>query len=219
MGSEMCIRDRKYDVIIFPDANKDMLMTGKRKSGDSYYMGSYHPDYVKGIGKEGMEKLMAFSDAGGTVVSWGGSTGLFEGMLKIKHGDEEEEFSLPYRDISADLSKEGLSIPGSLLRVKLTAGHPLTLGMPERIGVFTRGRPVFQTSVPKFDMDRRVIGSYPEKDLLISGYAAEEEKMGNKAAMIWMKKGKGQFVLYGFIPQFRGSTQGTFKLLFNAILL
>ncbi len=208
-----------FDVIIFPDSDKDMLMTGKRKSDGSYYMGSYHPDYVKGIGKEGMEKLMAFSEAGGIVVSWGRSTSLFEGMLKIKHGDTEEEFSLPYRDISPKLSKAGLSIPGSLVKVKLIADHPLTLGMPESTGVFSRGKPVFQTSVPKFDMDRRVIGSYPEKALLISGYASGEELMGNKAAMIWMKKGKGQFVLYGFSPQFRGSTRGSFKLLFNAILL
>jgi len=208
-----------FDVIVFPDSDKDMLMTGKRKSGGSYYMGSYHPDYVKGIGKEGMEKLMAFSDAGGIVISWGRSTGLFEGMLKIKHGDKEEEFSLPYRDISANLGKAGLNIPGSLVKVKLIADHPLTRGMPESTGVFSRGRPVFQTSVPKFDMDRRVIGSYPEKDILISGYSTGEELLGNKAAMIWMKKGKGQFVLYGFSPQFRGSTQGAFKLLFNAILL
>lgn len=209
----------KFDVIIFPDSDKDMLMTGKRKSGDSYYMGSYHPDYVKGIAKEGMEKLMAFSDAGGIVISWGRSTGLFEGMLKIKHGDAEEEFSLPFRDISSNLSKEGLSVPGSLVKVELLADHPLTLGMPPSIGVFSRGRPVFQTSVPRFDMDRRVIGSYPEKDLLISGYAKDEELMGNKAVMIWMEKGKGQFVLLGFAPQFRGSTQATFKLIFNAILL
>ena len=68
-------------------------------------------------------------------------------------------------------------------------------------------------------MDRRVIATYPEKDLLMSGYAAGEEQMGNKAAMIWMKKGKGQFVMYGFGPQFRASTQASYKLLFNAILL
>ena len=69
------------------------------------------------------------------------------------------------------------------------------------------------------DMDRRVIGTYPEKEILMSGYASNEEKMGNQAAMIWMKKGKGQFVFYGFNPQFRASTQTSFKLLFNAILL
>ena len=208
-----------FDVVIFPDSDKDQLMTGKRKSGESYYMGSYHPDYVKGIEKEGMEKLMNFSDQGGIIISWGRSAALFEGMLKIKKKEGEEEFSLPFRDISADLAKAGLYIPGSLMKVNLAEGHPLTLGMPESIGVFSRGRPVFTTSVPRFDMDRRVIGSYPEKKVLMSGYAAEEEKMGNKAAMLWMKKGKGQFVLFGFGPQFRASTQASYKLLFNSILL
>jgi hypothetical protein len=209
----------KFDVILFPDTDKDILMTGKRKSNGSYYMGSYHPDYVKGIDKEGMEKLMTFSDGGGSIISWGQSARLFEGMLKIKKGDVEEEFSLPFRDLSPDLAKGGLYIPGSLVKVNLIEDHPLTLGMPSSIGVFSRGRPVFTTSVPKFDMDRRVIGAYPEKDILISGYASGEEKMGNRAAMIWMKKGKGQFVLFGFGPQFRTSTQTSYKLLFNAILL
>ena len=91
--------------------------------------------------------------------------------------------------------------------------------MPAETGVFSRGRPVFRTSVPGFDMDRRVIGTYSEKNTLMSGYAAGEENIGNTGAMIWMKKGEGQFVLFGFNPQFRASTQSTFKLLFNALLL
>ena len=166
-----------------------------------------------------MEKLMTFSDKGGTIISWGRSARLFDGMLKIKQKDSEEEFSLPFRDISPDLAKAGLYVPGSLVKVNLIADHPLTLGMPESVGVFSRGRPIFTTSVPKFDMDRRVIGTYPEKEILMSGYASGEEKMGNKAAMIWMEKGKGQFVLFGFGPQFRTSTQACYKLLFNSILL
>ena len=209
----------EFDVIIFPDNDKSILMTGKRKSGDSYYMGSYHPDYVKGMDKKGFENLMTFSDQGGTVLAWGRSVKLFEGLLKIKHGEEEEEFQLPFRDLSPALVKGGLYVPGSLVQVDVLQGHPLTLGMPESIGVFSRGRPIFQTSVPMFDMDRRVIGSYPEKDILMSGYASGEEKMGQKSAMIWMQKGEGQFVFYGFNPQFRASTQTSFKLLFNAILL
>ncbi len=211
--------NEEFDVIIFPDNDKSILMTGKRKQGDSYYMGSYHPDYVKGMDKKGFENLMTFSDQGGTVLAWGRSAKLFEGILKIKHGEEEEEFQLPFRDLSPALVKGGLYVPGSLVQVDVLQGHPLTLGMPESIGVFSRGRPIFQTSVPKFDMDRRVIGSYPEKDILMSGYASGEEKMGQKSAMIWMQKGEGQFVFYGFNPQFRASTQTSFKLLFNAILL
>jgi len=208
-----------FDVIIFPDNDKDILMTGKRKSGDTYYMGSYHPDYVKGMDKKGFENLMTFSDQGGLVIAWGRSAGLFEGLLTIKKGEEKEEFQLPFRDISPNLSKAGLYVAGSLVKVNVLEDHPLTLGMPQSIGVFSRGRPVFQTSVPKFDMDRRVIASYPEKEILMSGYASGEEKMGNKAAMIWLEKGEGQFVFCGFNPQFRASTQTSFKLLFNAILL
>jgi hypothetical protein len=208
-----------FDVILFPDTDKSVLMTGKQKSGDDYYLGSYHPDKVKGMEKEGFEKLMNFSDQGGVILAWGRSGRLFEGVLQVKGKDAEEEFQLPFRDISPDLAGAGLYVPGSLVKVKLTREHPLTLGMPEQIGVFSRGRPVFRTSIPLFDMDRRVIGTYPEKELLMSGYASGEEKMGNTAAVIWMRKGKGQFVLYGFNPQFRTSTQAAYKLLFNGLLL
>ncbi len=208
-----------YDVIIFPDNNKDILMEGKRKSGDAYYQGNYPPDYTKGMGKEGMEELMTFLDKGGLILSWGRSTSLFEGPLIITRGDEKEEFNLPFRDISSSLAQNGLDIPGSLLRIKLLENHPLTLGMPSETGVFSRGRPVFRTSIPGFDMDRRVIATYPEKDILMSGYADGEENIGNTAAMIWLKKGNGQLVLFGFSPQFRASTQSTYKLLFNSLLL
>ena len=64
-----------------------------------------------------------------------------------------------------------------------------------------------------------MIATFPEKDILISGYCEQEEKLSDKSAMLWMKKGKGQFVLFAFNPQFRASTQVSYKLLFNAVLL
>jgi hypothetical protein len=210
---------KNYDLVIFPDVDKNLLMEGKYKSGDNYYQGNYHPDYTKGIAKDGMASLMTFIDKGGIIISWGRSASLFEGTMKIKRGDDTEEFNLPFSDISKSLTTSGLDVPGSLLKIELTKDHPLTLGMPIKTGVFSRGRPVFRTSVPGFDMDRRVIAKYPEKDILLSGYAGNEELIANKSAMIWLKKGKGQLVLFGFNPQFRASTQSTYKLLFNALLL
>ena len=212
---------KRFDIVVFPDESKNILMEGKYKgSGDDYYISSYPPEYTKGIGKEGMASLMTFMDKGGIIVSWGRSTSLFMKPLSIERSKKEvEEFRLPINDISANLQKDGLYCPGSLVKVHFTKGHPLTLGMPDWTGVFYRGRPVFTTSLPKFDMDRRVIGKFPEEDILLSGYCEEEEKLANRSVMVWLRKGKGQLVLLGFQPQFRASTQGTFKLLFNSILL
>jgi hypothetical protein len=176
-----------------------------------------------------MEKLMAFVDHGGLIISWEGSTKLFEGTLTISRETEKgkdaekdtakEEFQLPFGDVSDQVIKGGFYCPGSLVKINLKKDHPLTLGMPGSVGVFYRGQPAFRTSVPNFDMDRRVIGITPEKNIRISGYVAKEELLGNKPLMIWMKKGKGQFVLFGFNPNFRAATHATYKLLFNSILL
>jgi hypothetical protein len=211
---------KKYDVIIFPNNDKDLLMSGKYKRDGSYYSSSYPPDYVKGMGKEGMEKLMDYLDRGGLIVAWGGSTELFSGTLEIKKGkDEKEEFNLPFTDLTEQLQKAGFYCPGAMLRLKLAADHPLTWGMPlETGGMYSRGT-AFRTSVPRFDMDRRVIASFPEKDILLSGYVEKEEAVSNRNAMIWLRKGDGQLVLFGFNPQFRAGTAGTYKLLFNALLL
>ncbi len=211
---------KKYDVLIFPDADKSVLMKGKYKSKDHYSVSNYPPEYTKGIEKEGMEKLMTFLDKGGIILSWGRSSDLFMGPLEIKRGkDKKEEFQLPVRNIAEQVKKQGLYCPGSLLKIKLLQDHPLTYGMEKEAGVFYRGRPLYATSIPSFDMDRRVIATFPEKDILMSGYCQNADKLGNKTVMVWLKKGKGQLVLMGFNPQFRASTQGTFKLLFNSLLL
>lgn len=91
--------------------------------------------------------------------------------------------------------------------------------MPGEIGVFYRGRPIFTTSIPSWDMDRRVIGWFPEKELLLSGYVEKAEKLSNKNNLVWLRKGKGQLVLFAFNPQYRAATPVTYKLLFNALVL
>lgn len=211
---------KKYDVILFPNNNKDLLMSGKWKRRGEYYSSSYPPEYAKGMGKKGMEKLMDYLDKGGLIVAWGGSTELFAGTLGIPRGkDEKEEFNLPFTNLSEQLKKDGFYCPGAMLRVKLTTGHPLTWGMREETGVLLRKGTAFRTSVPRFDMDRRVIAKFPEKDILLSGYVEKEKAVSDRNAMIWLRKGDGQLVLFGFNPQFRAATPVTYKLLFNALLL
>ncbi|VAX25584.1 hypothetical protein MNBD_IGNAVI01-1139, partial [hydrothermal vent metagenome] len=211
---------KNFDVVIFPDSRKSVLMDGKYKSGDNYFVSDYPPEYTKGMGKKGLNKLLTFVEDGGIVLSWGASTNLFMGALNIERSkDDVEEFQLPVKDVSKSLSKKGLYIPGSFVSMKLLKDHPLTYGMEENIGVFYRGRPVFETSIPSLDMDRRVIGKFPEENILLSGYSEHEKELGDKTGLVWLKKSKGQIILFAFNPQFRASTNVSYKLLFNSLLL
>lgn len=211
---------KNYDVIVIPDEDKSVLMEGTYKSQNQHYYMKYPPEYMKGIEKEGFERILKFINNGGNVVAWRGATELFAGIQKYSVDEKnKEEFEFPVSNVSRKIVKQGFSCPGSLLRIKLKQNHPITYGMPETIGVFHRNGPIFKTWQPYFDVDRRVIATFPERDILISGYAENEKKIGNKSSIIWLKKGKGQVVLFSFNPQFRASTPVSYKLLFNSLFL
>ena len=210
---------KNFDVVIFPDADENVLTEGSYKSKDEYRVNDYRPEHQKGLGKEGAEAVTAFIESGGMVISWGRSTALLFGNMTFGEGDDTVEFELPVHDRAEALAEEGFYAPGSLLAVELLPDHPLTWGMPATTGVFTRGRPVLGTGLPMLDTDRRVIGSFPAADIVLSGFAENAELLAEQPAMVWVRAGKGQLVLFGFQPQFRFSTPTTFKLLYNAILL
>lgn len=212
---------KNFDVVVFPDASKDVLTKGKYKRGDRYVVNDYPPEFREPISKKGLAELTAFIQGGGTVVSWGGSTALFTDGLPAPAADEGDgegdTVELPVRDITDEAGD--VMVPGAFLAVDYDQGHPLTWGMPARGGAFSRGRPVLATSIPRLDTDRRVVAVYPERDLLLSGYLEGEEALQNTPAIVWVRAGDGQLVLFAIRPQFRGSTPATFKLVFNALLL
>jgi hypothetical protein len=212
---------RDFDVLIFTDRSKSIYMTGKPESDGKPVPTNYPPEYAKGMEKKGFDNLMKFVNNGGKVMAWGPATELFLGAITLgdKDDKDKEEFMLPVSDVGKSLTTQGLYIPGSLLRVNFRTEHPLAWGMPENGGVFHRGTPAFRTSIPGLDMDRRVVATFPEDNILMSGYAEKEELLKREAALVWVKKGKGQIVLSSFNPQFRASTPVTFKLLFNAVLM
>jgi glutamine amidotransferase-like uncharacterized protein len=115
-----------------------------------------------------------------------------------------------------------------LLRAVVNTEHPLGYGLPDTVAAsFTQSR-AFEAE-PQFHVQKggsvvstappvEVVARYATDDLLMSGWArGAEEHIGGKAAMMRVRKGKGEVVLFGFRPQFRGQPRGTYKLLFNAL--
>jgi hypothetical protein len=211
---------KSFDVIVFPGAGQDLLVKGERKRGDRYFPSDLPPEFRKGMGDKGLVNLGSFVEGGGIVVAWGDSANLFTDGLKVKgEGSTPDTERLPIGDATEAAEKAGLYVPGSLLDVRVVAEHPLTWGLPEHLGVFSRGKPVLKTSIPVLDADRRVVLVYPETHVLLSGYIEGEGAIENTPAMVWVRKGKGQLALAAFAPQFRASTPGAYPLLFNALLL
>ncbi len=207
-----------FDVIIFPDASKDQIMLGHHTRAGEVFVPFYNPEYIKGMGNEGWQNVLNFMSQGGNIISWARSTELFFGLMSP--GEDENDFRFPVQNISSRLTNEGFYSPGSFLKINLRQDHPVTLGMENQIGVFHRNSPVFSTSIPNFGMDRRVVGKFPEdKDLLLSGYSENEDLLERQPAIVWLKRGEGQAVLFSFAPNFRGSTPVSNKLIFNSLLM
>ena len=93
------------------------------------------------------------------------------------------------------------------------AGSPVTLGVPDSLDIYFENSAAFTVSGPA-----RALATYPAQPLR-SGYARYQERLAGKAALVEAPVGSGRVILFGFRPQFRGQTHGTFKLLFNAVLL
>ena len=77
--------------------------------------------------------------------------------------------------------------------------------------------PAFAVSAPSGGI--RVVADYPDREALMSGWMLGERTIAGRAAVIEASIGKGRVVLLGFRTQHRGQPHGTFKLLFNSILL
>jgi hypothetical protein len=194
---------RNINYLVFADQSPNQILNG-------YAKGSMPDEYVGGVGKEGVENLKKFVEAGGTVV-----------FLNRASDFAIEQFNLPIRDVTKGLPRKDFYVPGSILRTELDTTSPIAKGMPkESIAWFENG-PAFeiQTDPLALTNNFRIIARYPSdpSKILLSGWALGAEKIAGKAALIEVTMGKGKIILFGFRPQYRGQSLATFPLLFNAI--
>ena len=112
---------------------------------------------------------------------------------------------------------EPLYAPGSILRVLVDTTNAISYGMPDTAAVYFTNSVTFDVGAAS---QVRVIARYPARgeDILLSGYLQGASRIAGKAAAISASVGRGRVVMFGFRPQHRGQSYGTFRMLFNALL-
>lgn len=193
----------KTRAIIFPDQSPNQILNG-------YAKGAMPDEFVGGVGKEGVENLRKFTEAGGTLV-----------FLNRASNFAIEQFKLPVRDVTQGLQRRDFYIPGSILRTELDTTHPIARNMPRESIAWFENSPAFEIKTDPIALSNnfRIIARYPERaeNILLSGWALGAERLAGKAALVEFSVGKGKIILFGFRPQYRGQSLATFPLLFNAI--
>ncbi len=191
--------DRRLDVLLLPDVGANTILRG--------YPASIVPArYAGGIGEPGAAHIVDFVRRGGTLVTLDGSSDFAIAQLELPvHNGFGQRRGMPDAD--------DFYAPGSVFAVDVWTGTPLTSGVDSTAFVYFANGVAFDAAEPA-----TVLARYVDAPLR-SGYALNEEQLAGKAALVDVRVGSGRAILFGFRPQHRGQTHGTFKLLFNALLL
>jgi hypothetical protein len=172
--------------------------------------GRVPPQYVGGIGEEGLDALEAFAREGGTIL-------FHERSINLAI----DAFNLPVRVVTTEARDAGFYSAGSILRFSWDPESPLTRGMNGDGVAFVSSRAsLFEITGPGTDLvgDPRPLGWFPEEGpLLLSGYLEGEDAITGATAALEVPYGEGRLVLIGFSLHNRAQMMANFKLLFNTI--
>lgn len=203
----------KYDVIILPHDPPAMITGGDelrkwwKENRPTRPLADYPPEYQSGLGDEGKEKLREWVEKGGYLVCLGSAS----------------EYAIDILDLKVANAMNGLSTndyhcPGSTLHVDTEIYHPIGFGMPEDTLVLQWNTPAFKILPSPDNHKYYPIATYPDSDILESGWLIGEKHIANKIAVLEAEHGDGKALLIGPRVQHRCQTHGTFKLLFNALI-
>jgi hypothetical protein len=207
-----------YDVIVFADERANTIK-GTRPGATPgaggaespmarmFRQGSMPPEYEGGIGQEGVDALKAFVEKGGIVVALNGASDF-----------AISEFGAPARNAISGVDRTKFFCPTSILRILVDNETPIGYGMPKEAAAMFVNSLAFDTFSPPYDWDRKVVATYPEDGVLLSGWLLGEEYLTRKAAVVDTKYKEGRIILIGIRCQNRAQSHGTYKFLLNALL-
>ena len=152
------------------------------------------------IGSDGTDALRTWVNDGGHLIAWQGGT-----QLAVQLGLSR-----------AVLTEPTGKAPGTLFRVDNEDNSPLTKGVGADNWVMYNSDAVMTAADPT-----NVIASYPaadSEDWYVSGYQEGAEELGETALEISDPVGSGDVTVFASDPNFRAFSDGTARLLYNAIL-
>ena len=211
--------NEKFDVLVFTDGAFRRAGTGGRGGGFAGPSPESVPEeYRSSIGRISEDKTIpqvkSFVEAGGTVVTIGGSTSMAELFgIPVKNylvemGADGKEHALP---------REKFYIPGSLMKATIDNTNPVAYGMPDTVDVFFDSSPVFRLEPTAALKRTSAVAWFSGTALLDSGWAWGQQYLDGGTAAAEASVGQGKVVLLGPEVAFRAQPHATFKLLFNSL--
>lgn len=196
-----------------------MIITGKPSPTSRWarYFTAPPPEYEGGIDKEGLEALKTFVEKGGILVTLNSACSLLFPTRETARYIPKD-FTVPVRNVLERVDRSKFFCPASILKIKVDSRSPLGYGMPEEAAAMFSGSPAFATWIPSGEWDRKVVASYPEDNIFLSGWLLGENMIARKAAVVDARYKKGHIILIGFRCQFRAQSHGTYKFLLNSLL-
>ncbi|MFZ2873128.1 MAG: M14 metallopeptidase family protein [Phycisphaerales bacterium] len=197
------------DVLIVPSIGPGTLDDGRRA-------GSAPPALTGGLAPEGAIAIEEFVREGGTLITLGSAS---RWAIDL--------FRSPLVDVT--VADKDFSCPGSVLRATPESGD-LTAGLPPSVSLFFSKGAAYREMTsderkaagipePAPAEKPQVLLRYAPSRLLQSGWIAKPEVIAGQAAWVRVPYGKGRVHVFGFQPQYRGWSRGTFQLVHRAALL
>lgn len=183
----------QFDVIVLPQQSARTIVEGNAPR-------SYPDQYVGGIGEAGVNNLKTFVSNGGSLVALDTA-----GDLVL------DKMDVPVTNAVSKLKTNEFYCPGTLLAAEGNLSHPIVYGMPHDFTALFENSRAFNVT------GGEVVARYRNQDPFVSGWLIGPQHIAGKAAIVDLKYGQGKILLLGFRTQFRGWTDGTFKLLFNSV--
>ncbi|MFN7141157.1 MAG: peptidase M14, partial [Limisphaerales bacterium] len=196
------------DVLLIPDIGAKQLDEGRAE-------GSIPDEFARGLAPEGAVAVEEFVRSGGTLITLGDSSNWAIDL-----------FRFPLVDVTREKANSDFSCPGSVLRTIPTGEEAIAAGLADSVAVFfsksSAWRDFTDEEYKRLKLEKgkvKTLLQYAPTRVLLSGWINKPDVIAGRSAWVEARHGKGRVHLFGFRPQYRAWSQGTFPLIFRAMLL